>query len=77
LLGGFISVSICNPLDIARTRLNVLVRYICIQSAPSHQNNQNKYTHFSHALKTIWKEEGLKGFYAGFNFTIQDIVQML
>ena len=28
LLGGFISVTVCNPLDIARTRLNVLV-YIC------------------------------------------------
>lgn len=25
------------------------------QSAPSHQNNQGKYTHFSHALRTIWK----------------------
>jgi len=25
LLGGFISVTICNPLDIARTRLNILV----------------------------------------------------
>lgn len=25
LLAGFISVTICNPLDIARTRLNVLV----------------------------------------------------
>ncbi len=25
LLGGFISVTLCNPLDIARTRLNVLV----------------------------------------------------
>lgn len=27
LLGGFISVTICNPLDIARTRLNVLVYF--------------------------------------------------
>lgn len=27
LLGGFISVTICNPLDIARTRLNVLVSF--------------------------------------------------
>ena len=25
MVAGFISVSICNPLDIARTRLNVLV----------------------------------------------------
>lgn len=25
LLGGFISVTVCNPLDIARSRLNVLV----------------------------------------------------
>lgn len=25
LLAGFISVTVCNPLDIARTRLNVLV----------------------------------------------------
>jgi hypothetical protein len=36
-----------------------------MQTAPSHQNNQGKYTHFSHALRTIWKEEGIKGFYAG------------
>ena len=27
LLGGFISVTLCNPLDIARTRLNVLVSF--------------------------------------------------
>lgn len=44
-----------------------------MQSAPSHQNNQNKYTHFSHALRTIWKEEGFKGFYSGTRHIIQDI----
>lgn len=27
LLGGFISVTLCNPLDIARSRLNVLVSF--------------------------------------------------
>lgn len=25
LLAGFISVTVCNPLDIARTRLNIMV----------------------------------------------------
>ena len=28
LLGGFMSVTICNPLDIARSRLNVLVSFV-------------------------------------------------
>jgi hypothetical protein len=26
LIAGFVSVSICNPLDITRTRLNIMVR---------------------------------------------------
>lgn len=28
LLAGVISVTVCNPLDIARTRLNVLVHFM-------------------------------------------------
>jgi hypothetical protein len=36
-----------------------------MQNAPSHKANIGKYTHFSHAMRTIWKEEGLKGFYGG------------
>jgi hypothetical protein len=47
-----------------------------MQTAPSHQNNQGKYTHFSHALRVIWKEEGFKGFYAGISTDIKDIVLM-
>lgn len=47
-----------------------------MQSAPCHQNNNQKYTHFSHALRTIWKEEGFKGFFAGNLNKIKDIEQM-
>lgn len=34
LLAGFISVTVCNPLDIARTRLNVLVFIISSRTVP-------------------------------------------
>lgn len=42
LLGGFISVTLCNPLDIARTRLNVLVTPILPsdRSKPSRKSKQ-------------------------------------
>ena len=32
LVGGFVSVSICNPLDVTRTRLNIMVRFCPINS---------------------------------------------
>ena len=35
LLGGFISVTLCNPLDIARTRLNVLVPHLTSSPLPA------------------------------------------
>jgi hypothetical protein len=35
LLAGFISVTVCNPLDIARTRLNVLVIIISSRMLPA------------------------------------------
>ena len=36
LFAGFVSVTICNPLDIARTRLNVMVfKYIYVEFTES------------------------------------------
>ncbi len=42
LLGGFISVTVCNPLDIARSRLNVLVSLFqhAVSPQPSKQSGQ-------------------------------------
>lgn len=47
LLAGFVSVTLCNPLDITRTRLNIM-------NSPSH--NTGKYQGFSHTMQTIFKE---------------------
>lgn len=72
LVAGVISVTVCNPLDIARTRLNVMVNISTIQNSPTHQNNR-LYTGFLHTMQTMWKQEGLKGFYTGtshFSFRI-------
>ncbi len=72
LIAGFISVTVCNPLDITRTRLNIMVKNILVQNSPSH--NSSKYQSFSHTMKTILKEEGFKGFYVGLKLIInQDI----
>lgn len=64
LVAGFVSVTLCNPLDVTRTRLNIMVRFsLLIQNSPSHNNS--KYLGFTHTMSTIYKEEGLKGFYKG------------
>ncbi len=63
LIAGVISVTVCNPLDIARTRLNVMVHSLISKSSPNHDNT--KYNGFMHSLKVIWKEEGIRGFYTG------------
>lgn len=52
LLAGFISVTVCNPLDITRTRLNIMVPSISYKSSPNHASN--RYSGFLHALKVIW-----------------------
>ena len=57
LLAGFISVTLCNPLDITRTRLNIMVTLFHLsnsQNSPSH--NTGKYQGFSHTMQTIYKE---------------------
>ena len=71
LLGGITSVTICAPLDITRTRLNMMVNnkfailkyYIYIQNS---ENSKIKYEGFIDALKTIKKQEGMKGFFKGY-----------
>ena len=55
LLSGFVAVSLCHPLDVARTRLNVQMSI----------NVKKKYSGILDVFKTIYKEEGWKGFYKG------------
>ncbi|EAR84652.2 carrier protein (macronuclear) [Tetrahymena thermophila SB210] len=63
LIGGLVSVTACAPLDIARTRLNMM----------NSQYSVKKYEGFLHALQTIQKEEGFRGFYKGYNATVISI----
>ena len=34
-----------------------------MKSSPNHSGN--KYNNFGHALKIMWREEGIRGFYTG------------
>ena len=50
-----LSVTVCHPLEVVRTRLN-------LQNATA---SKDKYKGFINAFKLIWKEEGWHGFYRG------------
>ena len=73
LISGFISVSFCAPLDVARTRINAMVNmnitiflivflFILKQMTTI---GKNKYNGFLNTLKKIYKEEGFQGLYKG------------
>ncbi len=51
LVAGFVSVTMCNPLDITRTRLNIMVSFLWMKNSPSHKQ---KYLGFVHTMKTIY-----------------------
>lgn len=53
LIAGFVSVTLCNPLDVTRTRLNIMVFLFSLKNSPKH-NNQ-KYLSFAHTMATIYK----------------------
>lgn len=59
-ISGFIAVTICSPLEVARTRLNIM---------QISEFGKNKYKGFFNTLTTIYKEEGLKGMYSGYKIT--------
>ncbi|CAK65913.1 unnamed protein product (macronuclear) [Paramecium tetraurelia] len=59
LIGGFISVTVCHPLEVARSRLN-------LQNATK---SVNKYSGFLNTLYVIFKEEGFSGYYKGYRAT--------
>ncbi|CAK75879.1 unnamed protein product (macronuclear) [Paramecium tetraurelia] len=59
LVGGFISVTVCHPLEVARSRLN-------LQNATK---SVNKYQGFINSLYVIYKEEGFAGYYKGYRAT--------
>eukprot|EP01017_Pseudomicrothorax_dubius_P007673 TRINITY_DN12411_c0_g1_i17.p1 TRINITY_DN12411_c0_g1~~TRINITY_DN12411_c0_g1_i17.p1 ORF type:complete len:232 (-),score=25.32 TRINITY_DN12411_c0_g1_i17:147-842(-) len=64
LVGGLVSVTLCAPLDIARTRFQV-------QRLST--TNKEKYSGITQCLMTIFKEEGFRGFYKGYNATMVSI----
>lgn len=59
-VSGFITVTVCSPLEVARTRLNVM---------QITEFGKNKYNGFFNTLSTMYKEEGIKGMYAGYKVT--------
>jgi len=54
---GVISAAITNPLDVARTRLQT--------QADVSGTSERKYLNMRHAVMTLWKEEGMRGFTSG------------
>ena len=52
---GIIAAGFTNPLDVARTRLQT----------ESDVCGEIRYKNMHHALRVLWKEEGIKGFRAG------------
>ncbi|KAM3134187.1 hypothetical protein pb186bvf_013705 [Paramecium bursaria] len=59
LSGSLLSITVCHPLEIARTRLNLQSATISI----------GKYNGFFDTLVQIMREEGFKGFYKGYQAT--------
>jgi solute carrier family 25 (mitochondrial folate transporter), member 32 len=85
LVAGSVSVTLCAPLDISRTRLNILVRTIYLKvnvkltrtinffwffKKLSIEKSKRKYTGFFNTLGTIFKEEGIKGLYKGYTISL-------
>ncbi|CAD5234527.1 unnamed protein product [Bursaphelenchus xylophilus] len=54
-VSGALVMAVTNPLWVVKTRL-------CLQ----YEHQIRKYRGFGHCLLTIWKEEGLAGYYKGF-----------
>ena len=53
---GIFSAALTNPLDVARTRLQTQVDV---------SGENIKYRNMHHAVRILWKEEGIRGFTAG------------
>jgi len=65
LAGGFVSVSACAPLDLARTRHMIL--------ATTNSSEKVSYRGFLHTAQTIVRNEGVRGLYRGYNVTAVSI----
>ena len=52
---GVVSAAITNPLDVARTRLQTQLDIL----------STRKYNNMHHAVKILWKEEGMRGLTSG------------
>jgi len=65
LVAGFVSVTTCAPLDLARTRHMLL--------ATTNSYGKVSYQGFLQTAKTIVKSEGIKGLYRGYNVTAVSI----
>lgn len=55
LTGAVASVCVCHPLDVARTMMNIMAQ----------TSDQLRYRNLSETMRTIYIEEGWKGFYKG------------
>ncbi|EGR34485.1 mitochondrial carrier protein, putative [Ichthyophthirius multifiliis] len=63
LLAGFVSVTVCAPLDVARCRFNIMYS----------QGTEIRYKGLIDFLKRLKMEEGVRGFYKGYNATVFSI----
>jgi solute carrier family 25, member 33/36 len=55
-LAGIVSNTLTNPIWMVRTRMQLLI---------DHTAGQKQYAGYGDAIQTIWKEEGIGGFYKG------------
>ncbi|KAG7371551.1 mitochondrial carrier protein [Nitzschia inconspicua] len=55
-LAGMVGNTLTNPIWMVRTRMQLLI---------DHTAGQRQYAGYGDAIATIWKEEGIKGFYKG------------
>lgn len=62
LAGGIASVTVCHPLDVTRTMMNIM----------AHSPITNRPNGFYETLKSIYREEGWRGFYKGNSSLTQD-----
>jgi solute carrier family 25 folate transporter 32 len=62
LMGSTISSFICSPLDLIKVRLQVSVFIFLIIK---YEKGKIVYNDFFHAIRTIYKEEKLRGFFKG------------
>jgi solute carrier family 25 (mitochondrial folate transporter), member 32 len=64
LVSGFVSVTVCAPLDLARTR------QMLIATTPKFES---QYNGFFNTLSQIYRQEGIRGLYSGYSVTAMSV----